>query len=130
MSSGEKTPRHDHERSDWNLKYVVWGVITLVICVTVMCTASWWIFRTFQSQAESRVLGTALAQPQLPPEPRLQISPSEDWAEMLRREQAVLDSYGWVDRSRGIVRIPIERAMELIAQRGLPAANADRKQRK
>jgi len=125
MSSGEKKPRHDHEHSDWNLKYVVWGVITLVISVTVMCTASWWIFRTFQSWAESRVLGTALGQPQLPPEPRLQISPSEDWAEMRRREQAVLDSYGWVDRSRSIVRIPIERAMELIAQRGLPAANAE-----
>ena len=71
------------------------------------------------------MLGTALAQPQLPPEPRLQISPSEDWAEMLRREQAVLNSYAWVDRSRCIVRIPIERAMELIAQRGLPAADAE-----
>src|SRR5262249_52991594 len=61
MRSEEEKPRHDHERSDWNLNYVVWGAITLVIAVTVMCTASWWIFRTFQSWAESRVLGTALA---------------------------------------------------------------------
>lgn len=35
------------------------------------------------------------------------------------REQAVLDSYGWVDRERGIVRIPIERAIELyVAEEG------------
>ena len=124
MSSQEKKPRHDHERSDWNLSYVVSAAIMLVIAVTAMCAGSWWIFRTFQRSAESRVMGTASAQPQLPPEPRLQISPSEDWAEMLRREQAVLHSYGWVDRSHGIVRIPIDRAMELIAERGLAKANA------
>ncbi|HEV2330417.1 MAG TPA: hypothetical protein VGY56_16670 [Verrucomicrobiae bacterium] len=31
-----------------------------------------------------------------------------------------LNSYGWVDRSNGIVRIPIDRAMDLLMQRGLP----------
>jgi hypothetical protein len=32
-----------------------------------------------------------------------------------------LSSYGWVDREAGIVRIPIDRAMDLLAERGLPA---------
>jgi hypothetical protein len=35
---------------------------------------------------------------------------------MLKREQAILNTYRWIDRSQGIVHIPIERAMELIAQ--------------
>jgi cytochrome c oxidase cbb3-type subunit III len=41
--------------------------------------------------------------------------------EMRATEDAVLHSYGWVDQAAGIVRIPIERAMELLAERGLPA---------
>lgn len=40
------------------------------------------------------------------------------------REDLLLDNYSWVDESQGKVRIPIERAMELIAQRGLPVARA------
>jgi hypothetical protein len=125
MNSDSENPRRDHERTDWNLNYVLWGGITLVIAVAIVLAGSWWIFRNFQKSAASRVSGTALAQPILPPEPRLQISPSADWAEMLAREQAILHSYGWVDRSRGIVHIPIEREMEMIAQRGLPAPKSE-----
>ena len=36
-------------------------------------------------------------------------------------EDQILNSYGWVDRSKGIVRIPIDRAIDLLAKRGLPA---------
>ena len=41
-------------------------------------------------------------------------------AELRAAEDAVLYSYGWVDRAAGIVRIPIDRAMEVLVQRGLP----------
>jgi hypothetical protein len=58
---------------------------------------------------------------QLPPEPRLQVSPARDLQEMRAREDEVLHSYGWVDRQAGIVRIPIARAIDLLAERGLPA---------
>jgi len=42
--------------------------------------------------------------------------------------QDLLDNYTWVDKPGGAVRIPIERAMELIAQRGLPVAPAEQRQ--
>ncbi len=45
-------------------------------------------------------------------------------ADLHAREDLLLDNYSWVDQSQGKVRIPIERAMELIAQRGLPVAPA------
>jgi hypothetical protein len=32
----------------------------------------------------------------------------------------LLEGYGWVDREAGVVRVPIERAMELLLERGLP----------
>jgi hypothetical protein len=58
----------------------------------------------------------------LPPaaEPRLQADPPRDLREHRRREEALLSTAGWVDREAGVVRIPVERAMELVAERGLP----------
>lgn len=56
------------------------------------------------------------------PKPNLQID--DDHAErvaLYEAQNAKLNGYGWVDRSSGIVHIPIDRAMDLIVQRGLPA---------
>jgi hypothetical protein len=55
------------------------------------------------------------------PTPRLEIDDgNQDLADLHVREALLLDHYSWVDRSQGKVRIPIERAMELIAKEGLP----------
>ena len=51
--------------------------------------------------------------------PRLEITPRDDLHRLQRSEEQLTDSYGWRDRSHGIVRIPVRRAMELLAQRGL-----------
>lgn len=53
--------------------------------------------------------------------PLLQLAPEVDLQAFRAREDAELTTYGWIDRTAGVVRIPIDRAMELIAQRGLPA---------
>jgi len=54
---------------------------------------------------------------ELPPSPRLQVNPTRDLAEYRAEQEEILASYGWVDRNAGIVRIPIERAMDLVAER-------------
>ncbi|MGA3129391.1 MAG: hypothetical protein ABSD59_01230 [Terracidiphilus sp.] len=57
------------------------------------------------------------------PSPRVQRDDgNQDMADLHAREDILLDNYTWADESKGTVRIPIERAMELIAQRGLPVA--------
>ena len=59
------------------------------------------------------------------PTPRLQTDDgAQDITEMHAREDLLLNNYTWVDESKGTVRIPIDRAMELIAQRGLAVAPA------
>lgn len=59
------------------------------------------------------------------PTPRVQLDDgNQDVADLHQREDLLLDHYTWVDRSQGKVRIPIDRAMQLIAQRGLPVAPA------
>jgi hypothetical protein len=59
--------------------------------------------------------------PTLPSETRLEAVPAQNYQEFLAKEQEILHSYGWVNKDAGTVRIPIERAMELIVSRGLPA---------
>lgn len=58
------------------------------------------------------------------PEPRLQIRPGDDLAKLQARDEAELNSYGWIDKPAGVVRIPIERAMQLLVERGLPDVGA------
>ncbi len=54
---------------------------------------------------------------QIPPEPRLQADPLGDLRALRAEEDALLHGYGWADRQAGTVRIPIERAIELLAER-------------
>jgi len=59
------------------------------------------------------------------PTPRLQndnTDGGDDLVNLHQREDLLLNNYSWIDQSKGTVRIPIQRAMELIAQRGLPVA--------
>src|SRR6185503_12294415 len=60
----------------------------------------------------------------LPPEPRLEQNPALALGELRRREEEQLRGYGWIDREHGVVRIPIERAIKLVAERGLPTRPA------
>jgi hypothetical protein len=55
------------------------------------------------------------------PTPRLETDDgNQDLADLHIRESLLLDHYSWIDRSQGKVRIPVERAMELIVKSGLP----------
>lgn len=55
-----------------------------------------------------------------PPHPALQAAPQRDLRELMARERLILDRVAWVDREAGIAQIPIETAMTIIAERGLP----------
>ena len=57
----------------------------------------------------------------MPPEPRLQTNPRQDLRDLRAARRRVLKSYGWVDKNAGVVRIPIDEAMKLTVERGLPA---------
>jgi hypothetical protein len=55
-----------------------------------------------------------------PPEPRLSVKPGDELKALRAEEAKQLEGYDWIDREQGVVRIPIARAMEILAQRGLP----------
>ena len=56
----------------------------------------------------------------MPPEPRLQTTAPLDLKRFRDDQEKVLQSYGWVDSQAGIVRIPVERAVDLLLQKGYP----------
>jgi hypothetical protein len=58
------------------------------------------------------------------PEPRLETNERTEINDFRLGEEQTLNSYGWVDQNAGVVRIPITKAMELVAQRGLPTRPA------
>jgi hypothetical protein len=55
------------------------------------------------------------------PQPRLQVSEPLDLEKLRREEDALLNGYGWVDREKGTVRIPIDEAMRLLSERNKEA---------
>jgi hypothetical protein len=126
--SGDKLgPAQGHGHQDFNLGYLVWFGIGLLALVVLANVVSYWMFLRFEDRQQQldRPL-SPLAEPSpLPPGPRLQVAPEVDLQQMRAGEMEMLNSYGWVDRQAGIIRVPIDRAMELLLQQGLPARNAE-----
>lgn len=62
-------------------------------------------------------VGTGLSERNVP---MLQTDPHADLQAYRAEKENWLDSYGWVDRSAGIAHIPIEEAMRIVAEHGVP----------
>ena len=119
----QDNPAVSHEGSDVDLRRITYWGVGLAAAVVLILVFLFWLFNFF-SNLESRRGHDPLAIRQSTPQttgPPLQISPRSEMAEMRAAEDKLLRNYGWIDRQKGIVRIPIQRAMELTAQRGLPA---------
>jgi hypothetical protein len=114
--------RLGHEKRDISVPAVTWFAAGLIIAGIITYLSIAGLYKSFEhlhpsSTAPSR---TALRPPTIAAQPRLQTNPAVDLEIFQTAEEAKLKSYGWVDKAGGVIRIPIERAMELIAQRGLP----------
>src|SRR5687767_7343771 len=101
-----------HEESDVNVRAILafGGGLTAVGLVVYL--AVWLLFvvldrRTAPAGPPPFPLAVG-HEARLPPEPRLQVTPREDLQQIRLRAQQRLNSYEWVDKSAGIVRIPIK----------------------
>ena len=107
-----------HETSDMAPKYVVYFAVGLVIVGIVVQIALSWMFHRFeQAQARREIQPTLVEAPKRVPEPKLQVSPQDDLQELLRQENQILGTYGWIDRGTGTARVPIDRAMQLFLEK-------------
>lgn len=114
-----------YEHSDVSARPVLIAAIGLAVSVVVTVVLMLVLINFFASRES---LQSAPANPlagayglKAPPEPRLQTAPVDDLVALRAAEKDALTSYGWIDREGGVARIPIERAMELLVKRGVPA---------
>lgn len=117
-----------HEPNQVGTAAIVGSGAGLVVAAVIIHAALWGYLRRLENDRPfvPPPLGPARMEGALRTEPPLQGTPQyQRWgppevADLRRAEQAVLDSYGWVDRDRGIARVPIRRAMQLYVSRGQP----------
>ncbi len=112
------------ETSDVSIAGIAVFVIVLIVAAVLIHGAVWVLYRyderTTVTEGAREFPIAAESMQRLPPEPRLQTDPRDDLLNLRRTQDQALHSYAWVDRNAGIVRIPIEQAMKLTAERGLP----------
>jgi hypothetical protein len=115
-----KQPHPGHETTDVN----VWAVGKFAIGLVVVCVVSigllFGLLKFFQSREETSVANT-VEPTKLFPEPQLQKTPIPDLKAIHAEEDKLLNSYAWVDPRKGVVRIPVAQAIEVLAKRGLPS---------
>lgn len=116
-----------HEASDIRLRPILMAGLILAVLGVVGPLVLFPVFDFVLSRqaAQDPPLPPLARTDQTPPEPRLQTSPPRDWEELVTRQRAILDGYSWVDQPGGAVRIPIERAMDLIVERDLLPVRPD-----
>jgi hypothetical protein len=107
------THPNDYERSDADPRLIAALALGVAAFLIVTPFALLWVYPGADR------LGAPPAEWPMPPQPRLQVRPKADLDVLHAMERERLASFGWVDRDRRIVRIPIERAMGLLSQRGL-----------
>jgi hypothetical protein len=130
-------PETRHEDSDVNVRALLWAVVIFIVFAIVTHLVLYLQFHAYAKhfrRDESQPL-TMMARPSnVPPAPRLQPFPNDkvppnantpltDMAEMRAAEDEALSKPGWVDKQKGIVRLPIETAKQLVVQRGLPVVH-------
>jgi hypothetical protein len=109
------------ETTDFNLKYIVYFAVSLLVGLAVVLAGATWVFKTFIKRDEKEQVVRSEVQPVQvgTREPQLQVSPQQENQEYLAEQRQALSKYGWVDQARGIAHIPIDRAMDIVAQEGL-----------
>jgi hypothetical protein len=117
--------RIEHETTDVDIRPVLGFLAGLAIAAAFISVLVWLLFGYFGDR-ESRAVTpdyplAAQQENRQPPEPRLQTQPREDLRELRASEDDILGTYGWVDRNQGVVRIPIDQAMKMVVERGLPS---------
>jgi hypothetical protein len=136
---GIVNPETRHEESDVNVRALLWAVVIFIVFAFVTHAVLYLQFHAYAKHfrnESSQPLTMMAPASTVPPTPRLQPLPNKtniveatppntntpltDMADMRAAEDEVLNKPGWVDKQKGIVKLPIETAKQLVVQRGLP----------
>ncbi len=120
------SPTHDHERSDAHVRPVAAFLVFMFLSVLAAYGIITVLFEYF-TQREISKYGNPVqfSEPGgRSGAPLLQVVPGLDLQEIRADEAEQLDDYGWVDQRQGLVRVPIEQAIDMLLEQGVPARGA------
>src|SRR5262249_12181355 len=112
-----------HEPNRLRVRDLAWFAAALVGVTTLVLVMLMFVMRGFyraEKQLESLALPRFAGDTGEYPAPRIQADPSAELARMKKDDLGHLNNYGWVDRKAGVAHIPIDRAIKILAQKGLP----------
>jgi len=117
------SPNGGYEKSDADARSLTkfglgLAVISAVVLLLMFAMLKFLGHRQQASQPARHPLSEAS---QMPPEPRLQVAPEIDLQKFRENENHLMNNYGWVMKDAGVVRIPVDSALAMVAKRGLPA---------
>lgn len=122
-------PGMKYETKDVSTRVVVWFAVSLLIAAAAIHVVIWLLqvyLGGLNEKAYPRQYPMAnVGAPEQPPAPRLQTQPREELKNMRAEEDRILRGYGWADAQTGKVQIPIDEAMRLLGEQGLPSRPAD-----
>lgn len=126
MPPSTEKPHSGHEASDLDPTRIALFAVTLAMIIVGVIFVAHALYRRFATvEIKSQAIPSPLSYTREPtPEPHLEVNPGQALKAMRAAENAVLHSYDWVDKEQGVVRIPIDRAIAILAARGLPARPA------
>jgi hypothetical protein len=116
-----------HEPGEAPVGPVVGGGLAVAIGIGLAIAVATWLEASWVGRplALSPPPGLATpAPPPPPPEPRLEEVPGAQLRDLRAAEDRILNGTAWVDRQAGVARIPIDRAIDLLAEHPLPARPA------
>jgi hypothetical protein len=126
----ETPPDSEYEHTDadpWIIaKFLAWLAISaVVIHVGLGLMYGFLIERSTETGERRYPLAAPSDERRLPPMPRLQQFPHNEIYEFRLSEEDLLHRYGWMNKNAGTVHIPVEDAMRILVERGLPARAQD-----
>ena len=118
--SAEKRP--SHETTELRFRGVIFSVVVLAVLIAVAMWGMGVMFDWMQAgwQAKDAPLSPLADTVERPAVPLLQTRPPQELEILRRSEESQLDSYQWIDPEQGVVQIPIERAIDILSEKGLP----------
>jgi hypothetical protein len=126
MESTERPGGAVGRNRDVHIRGVLLFGFWLAVGAIVVQLGVWGLFRVLAREQRSAQMPlspmVAASLQRTPPEPRLEPAPLALRRKLRAEEDAILTTYQWVDKKAGVVRLPIDRAMELLVVRGLPPA--------
>jgi hypothetical protein len=121
--NGEALPQEarGYETRDANTRAILGFLGVLFVVLSLVLFGAWRLFRYYAVADRPPAPASSFAeQRQIPPAPELAVNGREDFLKAYAQQQQELETYAWEDRKAGVVRVPIERAMDLLLKKGLP----------